>query len=101
MSYFSYSKGVGAEALYLHQDSTMISLSAPGLSSSTDGSESSTQEIDNHVQPEETNNRSKKFLPGKKPGIQSPGSAISLRRSPRFKVFKFNVWFLLLMFCIL
>ncbi|XP_023530760.1 probable kinetochore protein SPC25 isoform X2 [Cucurbita pepo subsp. pepo] len=61
-------EGVGAEALYLHQDSTMISLSAPGLSSSTDGSESSTQEIDNHVQPEETNNRSKKFLPGKKPG---------------------------------
>ncbi|XP_023006028.1 uncharacterized protein LOC111498903 [Cucurbita maxima] len=81
-------EGVGAEALSLHQDSTMISLSAPGLSSSTDGSESSTQEIDNHVQPEETNNRSKKFLPGNKPGIQSPGSAFSLRRSPRFQVRK-------------
>ncbi|XP_022134671.1 uncharacterized protein LOC111006883 [Momordica charantia] len=81
-------EGVGAQALSLHQDSTIISVSAPGLSSSTDRSESSTQEIDNQVRLEETNKHSKKILSGKKPAVLSPGSAFSLRRSPRFKVRK-------------
>ncbi|XP_022988402.1 probable kinetochore protein SPC25 isoform X2 [Cucurbita maxima] len=81
-------EGVGAQALSLHQGSTIISMSAPGLTSSSDRSESSTEEIDNQVQLEETNKPSKKTSSGKKPAIQSLGSAFSLRRTPRFKVKK-------------
>ncbi|XP_022921533.1 probable kinetochore protein SPC25 isoform X2 [Cucurbita moschata] len=81
-------EGVGAQALSLHQGSTIISMSAPGLTSSLDRSESSTEEIDNQVQLEETNKPSKKTSSGKKPAIQSIGSAFSLRRTPRFKVKK-------------
>ncbi|XP_023516085.1 probable kinetochore protein SPC25 [Cucurbita pepo subsp. pepo] len=81
-------EGVGAQALSLHQGSTIISMSAPGLTSSLDRSESSTEEIDNQVQLEETDKPSKKTSSGKKPAIQSLGSAFSLRRTPRFKVKK-------------
>lgn len=84
---FCYSIGVGIQVRSLDQDSTVISLSAPGLSSSTNRSESSTQEIDCQVQLEKTNKHSKKILSGRKQGIQSPGSGFSLRRSPRFKVY--------------
>lgn len=84
--YFCYSTGVGSQALSQHQGSTIISMSAPGLSSSTERSESSTEEI-NKDELEETNKHSKTIIPGKKPAIKSSGSAFSLRRSPRFKVY--------------
>ncbi|KAA0057836.1 putative kinetochore protein SPC25 [Cucumis melo var. makuwa] len=78
-------EGSGAPALSLHQGSSIISTSAPGLSSSTERSDSSTEEI-NMDEVEETNKHSKNILPRKKPAIHSSGSAFSLRRSPRFKV---------------
>ncbi|KGN63556.1 kinetochore protein SPC25 homolog [Cucumis sativus] len=80
-------EGAGAPALSLHQGSSVISTSAPVLSSSTEGSESSTEEI-NIDEVEETNKHSKNILPRKNPAIHSSGSAFSLRRSPRFKVRK-------------
>ncbi|CAK9330233.1 unnamed protein product [Citrullus colocynthis] len=80
-------EGIGSQALSQHQGSTIISMSAPGLSSSTERSESSTEEI-NKDELEETNKHSKTIIPGKKPAIKSSGSAFSLRRSPRFKVRK-------------
>ena len=104
--YVCYSTGAGAPALSLHQGSSVISTSAPVLSSSTEGSESSTEEI-NIDEVEETNKHSKNILPRKTPAIHSSGSAFSLRRSPRFKVcsiLMFDVcwyWFRILGYVIL
>ncbi|KAF5476754.1 hypothetical protein F2P56_003459 [Juglans regia] len=67
-----------------HQESSMISMSAPVLSVSTDGSESS----DYRFQHGE-GNRPKKVLHARvmKPDVLSPGSASSVRCSPRLKVY--------------
>ncbi|KAG2678810.1 hypothetical protein I3760_11G021700 [Carya illinoinensis] len=68
-----------------HQESSMISMSAPVLSMSTDRSESS----DHCVQHGE-GNRPKKVIHARvmKPDVLSPGSASSVRWSPRLKVNK-------------
>lgn len=66
-----------------HQESSMISMSALVLSVSTDRSDSN----DHHVQHGQ-GNRPKKVLHARvmKPDVSSPGSAASVRRSPRLKV---------------
>nr|GMD36304.1 kinetochore protein SPC25 homolog [Ipomoea batatas] len=69
------------------QDTSTISVSAPVCSVSTDcGSESPSKQ--RGPQAEEFNRNSKKLRHGKggRSGLLSPGSASSLRRSPRFKV---------------
>ncbi|XP_062169497.1 kinetochore protein SPC25 homolog isoform X2 [Alnus glutinosa] len=69
-----------------HQESSTISTSAPSFSVSTDKSESSVVEND-QVKCGEGNRPSKKAHHARAmiPAILSPGSASSLRRSPRFK----------------
>ncbi|XP_059443555.1 kinetochore protein SPC25 homolog [Corylus avellana] len=72
-----------------HQESSTISMSAPSLSVSTDKSESSVVENDHQVKWGEGNRHSKKAHHARViPDVLSPGSASSLRRSPRFKVKK-------------
>ncbi|KAK9277996.1 hypothetical protein L1049_027553 [Liquidambar formosana] len=74
-----------------HQDSSTITVSAPVSSVSTDDkSESPARQNDGQVPLGEANRYSKKGNHGKvgKAAILSPGSASSLRRSPRFKVKK-------------
>lgn len=69
------------------QDTSTISVSAPVCSVSTDcGSESPSKQ--RGPQAEEFSRNSKKLRHGKggRSGLLSPGSAASLRRSPRFKV---------------
>lgn len=78
--------------MVVHQDYCTISGSAPALSMSSDRSESLAKSHEHHqVQREEAGRQFKKHNPGKVTKAQSPspGSALSLRRSPRFKVFSF------------
>ncbi|XP_058194126.1 kinetochore protein SPC25 homolog isoform X2 [Rhododendron vialii] len=82
-------QGISPQASSIDQDSSTISVSAPVSSISTDSqSESLPKKKENEV--EETKRRSKKvnYATGGKPAILSPGSALSFRRSPRFKVKK-------------
>lgn len=75
--------------MVVHQDYSTISGSAPALSMSSDRSESLAKTHEHyHVQREEAGRQFKKHNPGKVTKAQSlsPGSALSLRRSPRFKV---------------
>ncbi|KAI8529060.1 hypothetical protein RHMOL_Rhmol12G0196200 [Rhododendron molle] len=79
-------QGISPQALSIDQDSSTISVSAPVSSISTDSrSESLPKKKEN--EDEETMRRSKKvnYGTGGKPTILSPGSALSFRRSPRFK----------------
>lgn len=88
-SLFLYdSSGIRPQLTNLSQDSSTISLSAPVMSSSTDISESLTKRSDHQVEHGELHRNFKKRNPGKdgKTATLSPGSAMSLRRSPRFKV---------------
>ncbi|KAF5459932.1 hypothetical protein F2P56_019837 [Juglans regia] len=71
------------------QESSMISMSAPVFSVSTDISESLVGNNDQRVQYGEDNRPSKKVhARGMNATVLSPGSASSLRRSPRLKVKK-------------
>ncbi|KAF8399744.1 hypothetical protein HHK36_015615 [Tetracentron sinense] len=75
----------------LRPDSSANSISAPVSSISTDSkSESLSKQNELQDQYEEIDRPPKKFNHGRagKPAIVSPGSASSLRRSPRFKVKK-------------
>lgn len=75
--------------MVVHQDYSTISGSAPALSMSSDRSESLAKSHERHQgQREEAGRQFKKHNPGKVTKAQSlsPGSALSLRRSPRFKV---------------
>ncbi|KAF7123349.1 hypothetical protein RHSIM_Rhsim12G0166500 [Rhododendron simsii] len=79
-------QGISPQASSIDQDSSTISVSAPVSSISTDSrSESLPKKKENEV--EEIKRRSKKvnYGTGGKPAILSPGSALSFRRSPRFK----------------
>ncbi|KAF3437480.1 hypothetical protein FNV43_RR20233 [Rhamnella rubrinervis] len=80
-------QGIWPQLTNLSQDSSTISLSAPVMSISTDISESLTKRSDHQVQHGEVHRNFKKHNPGKggKSATLSPGSAMSLRRSPRFK----------------
>ncbi|CAK9185615.1 unnamed protein product [Ilex paraguariensis] len=77
-------------ATSIDQDSSIISVSAPVSSVSTDRSESLAKTTE--LQLGENNRASRKVNHGRggKQAILSPGSASSLRRSPRFK--KASVW---------
>ncbi|PRQ17256.1 putative chromosome segregation protein Spc25 [Rosa chinensis] len=77
--------------MVMHQEYSTISGSAPALSMSTVRSESFAKSHEHHqVQHEKPDRQVKKLSPGKwnKSQSLSPGSALSLRRSPRFKVKK-------------
>lgn len=81
----------GGLPMVVNQDYSTISGSAPALSMSSDRSESLAKSHEYHqVQREESGRQFKKHNPGKVTKAQSlsPGSALSLRRSPRFKVKK-------------
>ncbi|XP_052176312.1 kinetochore protein SPC25 homolog isoform X2 [Diospyros lotus] len=78
--------GILTQVTSCDQDSSTVSLSAPVCSVSTD-SRSESPSKQNKLQPEEANRHHKKanHVRGGKPANLSPGSALSLRRSPRFK----------------
>ncbi|XP_070027295.1 kinetochore protein SPC25 homolog [Nicotiana sylvestris] len=69
------------------QDTSIISMSAPVSSISTDSRSEFSSQLQEH-QSEEHNKNSRKLdrAKGGRPVVLSPGSASSLRRSPRFKV---------------
>ncbi|KAH6809447.1 hypothetical protein C2S51_027230 [Perilla frutescens var. frutescens] len=71
----------------LNQDFSIISLSAPEASVSTDHRHESTPE--KGLQYAESNSNSRKV--GRRNKVQSPGSASSLRRSSRLKVTSINI----------
>ncbi|TQD96801.1 hypothetical protein C1H46_017533 [Malus baccata] len=75
----------------LPQDSSTISGSAPVLSVSTERSESPAKIYDHQVQYGEENRHFKKPNHGKgsRAAILSPASALSMRRSPRLRVFPY------------
>ncbi|KAM1129073.1 hypothetical protein ACFXTH_038943 [Malus domestica] len=75
----------------LPQDSSTISGSAPVLSVSTERSESPAKIYDHQVQYAEENRHFKKPNHGKgsRAAILSPASALSMRRSPRLRVFPY------------
>ncbi|XP_050377584.1 kinetochore protein SPC25 homolog [Argentina anserina] len=78
-------------AMVMHQEYSTISGSAPAWSMSTVRSESFAKSHEkDQVQHKKPARLVKKLSPGKgsKSQSQSPGSALSLRRSPRFKVRK-------------
>lgn len=81
--------GISPEVSSIDQDSCTISVSAPVSSISTDSRNESPPKK-KEIQVEETKRRSKKanYGAGDKPAIMSPVSALSLRKSPRFKVKK-------------
>lgn len=88
-SLFLYdSSGIWPQLTSVSQDSSTISLSAPVMSISTDISESLTKRSEHQVQHGEVHRNFRKHNPGNggKTATLSPGSAMSLRRSPRFKV---------------
>lgn len=71
------------------QETTIISMSAPISSVSTDsGSRSTAQK--NHSRQADRVARKARHVQGVQPSILSPGSASSLRRSPRIKVQLYN-----------
>lgn len=82
------SSGILLQSTDLPQESSTVSSSAPVMSISTDISESLTKKSDHQVQDEEVLRYSKKHNTGKggNTATLSPGSAFSLRRSPRLKV---------------
>lgn len=86
--------------MVMHQEYSTISGSAPALSMSTVRSESFAKSHEQHqVQHEKPDRQVKKLSPGKwnKSQSLSPGSALSLRRSPRFKVFSLVLSLLVLL----
>ncbi|KAL5544083.1 hypothetical protein UlMin_007867 [Ulmus minor] len=74
------------------QKSSIISVSAPVSSISSDGSESLAESNQNRVQHGVVHkNVKKQNRKGGKEESLSPGSALSLRRSPRFKVSSYSI----------
>lgn len=69
------------------QDTSMISISGPFSSISTDSRSEVLSQQEEH-QSDERNRNSRKLdrAKGSRAAVLSPGSASSLRRSPRFKV---------------
>ncbi|KAJ7956203.1 kinetochore protein spc25 [Quillaja saponaria] len=86
----SVGKGNLPQSISNHQESSLISVSAPVISMSSDRSDSPT--MNEHQVQHEGSRHYKKINNGRavkvKPAVLSPGSASSLRRSPRFKVKK-------------
>ncbi|XP_031287765.1 kinetochore protein SPC25 homolog isoform X1 [Pistacia vera] len=82
--------GLRPQSTTLHQDSSMISGSAPLFSVSTNRSGSPAKKNEYQIEHEEANRQSKKVNHGRgaTPALLSPGSATYFRRSPRFKVKK-------------
>lgn len=86
---FSDSTGVLPQFAGFHQVSSTISISAPVSSVSTDGRDESPSEKNELQIKHEQTNRHFKMVIHEERGRQvslSPGSALSLRRSPRFQV---------------
>ncbi|CAK9138580.1 unnamed protein product [Ilex paraguariensis] len=80
------SPGIFPQATSIDQDSSIISVSAPVSSVSTDRSESLAKTTELQLGENNTVSRKVNHGRGGKLAILSPGSASSLRRSPRFKV---------------
>ncbi|KAL6318607.1 hypothetical protein AAG906_000685 [Vitis piasezkii] len=82
--------GVLPQFTPLHQHSSTISISAPVSSVSTDSrDESPAEKNELQIKHEQTNWHSEKVIhEGGRHAFLSPGSALSLRRSPRFQVRK-------------